>query len=104
MRLRRSAVLVTCLMLAGTGVLAAEFTRSGNQLGWFEALYAEAGSDKWHLLSAQIWLKDIGAWDAMNRAWVAWIDRTNPPARATVQAKLAGDDYLVEIMATAVRR
>jgi ubiquinone/menaquinone biosynthesis C-methylase UbiE len=25
--------------------LAAEFTRSGNQLGWFEALYAEAGSD-----------------------------------------------------------
>jgi enamine deaminase RidA (YjgF/YER057c/UK114 family) len=65
---------------------------------------AEAGSDKSHLLSAQIWLKDIGAWDAMNRVWVAWIDRTNPPARATVQAKLAGDDYLVEIMATAVRR
>jgi SAM-dependent methyltransferase len=25
--------------------LAAEFTRSGNQLGWFEALYAEAGAD-----------------------------------------------------------
>jgi SAM-dependent methyltransferase len=25
--------------------LAAEFTRSGNQLGWFEALYAEAGGD-----------------------------------------------------------
>jgi SAM-dependent methyltransferase len=25
--------------------LAAEFIRSGNQLGWFEALYAEAGSD-----------------------------------------------------------
>jgi SAM-dependent methyltransferase len=25
--------------------LAAEFTRKGNQLGWFEALYAEAGND-----------------------------------------------------------
>jgi SAM-dependent methyltransferase len=25
--------------------LAAEYTHSGNQLGWFEALYAEAGSD-----------------------------------------------------------
>jgi SAM-dependent methyltransferase len=25
--------------------LAAEYTQSGNQLGWFEALYAEAGND-----------------------------------------------------------
>ena len=61
----------------------------------------EAGSDRSRLLSAQIWLKDIGTWDAMNRVWSAWIDKANPPARATVEAKLAGDDYLVEIMVTA---
>lgn len=61
----------------------------------------EAGSDKTRLLSAQIWLKDIGNWDTMNKVWSAWIDKANPPARATVQAKLAGDDYLVEIMVTA---
>jgi enamine deaminase RidA (YjgF/YER057c/UK114 family) len=35
--------------------------------------------------------------------WSAWIDKANPPARATVEAKLAGDDYLVEIMVTAAR-
>jgi enamine deaminase RidA (YjgF/YER057c/UK114 family) len=64
---------------------------------------AEAGSGRARLLSAQIWLKDIGTWEAMNRVWSAWIDKANPPARATVEAKLAGDDYLVEIMVTAAR-
>ena len=64
---------------------------------------AEAGSSRARLLSAQIWLKDIGTWEAMNRVWSAWIDKANPPARATVEAKLAGDDYLVEIMVTAAR-
>jgi len=64
---------------------------------------AEAGSSRARLLSAQIWLKDIGTWEAMNRVWSAWIDKANPPARATVEAKLAGDDYLVEIMVSAAR-
>jgi len=64
---------------------------------------AEAGSSRARLLSAQIWLKDIDTWEAMNRIWSAWIDKANPPARATVEAKLAGDDYLVEIMVTAAR-
>jgi enamine deaminase RidA (YjgF/YER057c/UK114 family) len=64
---------------------------------------AEAGSSRARLLSAQIWLKDIGTWEAMNRVWSAWIDKANPPARATVEAKLAGDDYLVEIMVNAAR-
>lgn len=40
----------------------------------------EAGSDKSRLLSAQIWLRVIGTWDAMNRAWSARIDKANPPA------------------------
>jgi len=64
---------------------------------------AEADSSRARLLSAQIWLKDIGTWEAMNRVWSAWIDKANPPARATVEAKLAGDDYLVEIMVSAAR-
>ena len=64
---------------------------------------AEASSSRARLLSAQIWLKDIGTWEAMNRVWSAWIDKANPPARATVEANLAGHDYLVEIMVTAAR-
>ena len=61
----------------------------------------EAGTDKSKLLSAHIWLRDISTFDEMNRVWVSWIDGGNPPARATVEARLAGDRYLVEIMVTA---
>jgi enamine deaminase RidA (YjgF/YER057c/UK114 family) len=33
----------------------------------------------------------------MNAAWDAWLDKANAPARATVEARLATPDYLVEI-------
>ncbi|QND58708.1 RidA family protein [Mesorhizobium huakuii] len=66
-----------------------------------DALLAKAGSDKSKLLSAQIWLRDIADFDMMNAAWDAWIDRSAMPVRATVEARLAGDQYRVEIMVTA---
>jgi enamine deaminase RidA (YjgF/YER057c/UK114 family) len=62
---------------------------------------AQAGTDKSKLLSAQIWLTDIGTWADMNEVWVAWIDSANPPARATVEAKLAVPELSIEIMVTA---
>jgi enamine deaminase RidA (YjgF/YER057c/UK114 family) len=65
---------------------------------------AEAGTDKTRLLSANIWLKDIKDWAAMNKVWTPWIDKANPPARATVQAEMAAKDILVEIMVTAALR
>ena len=37
----------------------------------------------------------------MNAAWDAWIDKNAMPVRATVEARLAGDGYRVEIMVTA---
>ncbi len=40
---------------------------------------------------------------ARGAAWDAWVDKGNPPARATVEARLAGPEYLVEIVVTAVR-
>jgi enamine deaminase RidA (YjgF/YER057c/UK114 family) len=39
----------------------------------------------------------------MNAAWDAWVSRENPPARATVEARLAGPEYLVEIVIVAVK-
>ncbi len=62
---------------------------------------AEAGTDKSKILSAQIWLTDIGTWAAMNEIWVKWIDPANPPARATVEAKLAVPALSIEIMVVA---
>ena len=62
-----------------------------------DALLAEAGTDKSRLLSCQVFLKDIRDVDGMNRAWDAWLDRANPPARATVEAKLVDPRWAVEI-------
>ena len=60
-----------------------------------------AGSDKSKLLSVQIWLADIATFDEMNAVYDAWVDPANPPTRATVEARLASPDYLVEIAAIA---
>ena len=68
-----------------------------------DARLAEAGSGRSKLLSANIWLADIATFDEMNAAWDAWVDPANPPARATVEARLASPDYLVEIMVIAAR-
>ena len=68
-----------------------------------DALLAAAGSSKSNILSANIWLADIRERDAMNTAWQAWMDPKNPPARATVEAKLADPRILVEIMAVAAK-
>ncbi len=37
----------------------------------------------------------------MNEIWVKWIDPANPPARATVEAKLANPKLSIEIMVIA---
>ena len=66
-----------------------------------EALLAEAGSDKSKILMAQIWLADIGDFEAMNSVWDTWVAKIEPPARATSEARLASPDYKVEIIVTA---
>ncbi|WP_296231734.1 RidA family protein [Pseudomonas sp. UBA4617] len=70
-----------------------------------DALLAEAGSDKDHLLSATIYLKDIGRdFDAMNDVWSAWLSPGQAPSRTTLQAELARPQVLVEISVIAARR
>ena len=67
-----------------------------------DATLKEAGSDKTKILKANIWLTDIGTWNEMNEAWDAWVVPGQAPARATVEAKLAGPGFNVEIMVEAV--
>jgi enamine deaminase RidA (YjgF/YER057c/UK114 family) len=63
-----------------------------------------AGSDKRHILSAQIWLKNIERdFAAFNEVWVQWMPEGHSPARAAVQAEMARPEILVEIMLTAVK-
>lgn len=66
-----------------------------------DGLLAAAGSHKSKLLSATVYLANIGTWDEMNTAWDAWIDPANTPGRTTVEARLARPQYLVEITVVA---
>jgi len=62
-----------------------------------ETLLEEAGSDKNKLLSAQIWLSNMGHFAQMNEVWDAWLPEGVAPARACIEARLASPDLLVEI-------
>ena len=70
-------------------------------LAEIDALLEKAGRDKRRILRAQIYLADIADFDAMNRAWDAWVVPGEAPARATVQAPLARPGWKVEIVVTA---
>ena len=72
-------------------------------LAQIEALLAEAGSSKQHLLQATIWLADMADFAEMNAVWDAWIADAPAPTRATGEAKLATPDYRVEIIIVAAR-
>ena len=74
---------------------------SAETLAEVDRLLAAAGTSKARLLTAQIWLADMASFAEMNAVWDAWVDRQNPPARWTGEAKLATPDYKVEIIVTA---
>lgn len=65
-----------------------------------DTLLAAVGSDRTKLLHAMIWLRDIDDFAGMNLVWEEWIDADHPPARATVESRLAAPDILVEIQFT----
>lgn len=70
-------------------------------LNAIDRLLGDAGSDKSKLLTATIWLSDIGTFDEMNAVWDAWVSPNNTPCRACVESKLASPNFTVEIMVTA---
>ena len=70
-------------------------------LAKIERLLKQVGSDKTKLLSAQIFLPDMGDFAGMNVAWEKWVVAGQTPARATIEAKLANPAYKVEIMCIA---
>ncbi|MEY4356703.1 MAG: hypothetical protein RL469_29 [Pseudomonadota bacterium] len=71
-------------------------------LAEIDRLLATVDADKRHILTANVYLADIGDFAAMNRAWDAWVADDAKPARATIEAKLAAPEYRVEIQVTAL--
>ena len=72
-------------------------------LAKIDKILKQAGSDKSKLLSAQIFLPDMGDFAGMNVAWEKWVIAGQTPARATIEAKLANPAYKVEIMCIAAQ-
>lgn len=103
-RLCNAAILGRTVHLAGQvpedGVAGAE-AQTASVLSEIDAMLAKAGTDKSRILSALVVLADIRDAPAMNRAWDAWVDRANPPARATIEGKLVNPEWKVEIIVTA---
>lgn len=62
-----------------------------------DRILGQAGTDKAHILRANIWLTDIDTFEEMNDVWDAWVDKNGLPTRATVESKLAGAQFKVEI-------
>jgi enamine deaminase RidA (YjgF/YER057c/UK114 family) len=76
-----------------------EQTRS--MLEKVDLLLTQAGSDREHILSATIYVKDMSYFAGMNAVWDAWVPEGHAPARACVAAKMARDELLVEISVVA---
>ncbi len=74
-----------------------------NILDKLDALLAEAGADRTHIVSAMIWLADIRTRHALNAIWDAWVPEGAAPARACVEARLAEPTDLIEIQIVAAR-
>jgi len=76
--------------------------QTADVLRQIDALLAKCGSSKSRILSATVYVTDMALKPQMDEAWMAWVDQSRPPARATVEARL-GANVLVEIMITAAK-
>lgn len=103
-RMSQSVVHGDTIYLSGqVGDGADVAVQTKDMLAQVDRLLAATGSSKSHILSATIWMADIGQIGDMNAVWDAWIDPANPPARACGESRLATPDYLVEVMIIAAK-
>ncbi|HME40060.1 MAG TPA: RidA family protein [Steroidobacteraceae bacterium] len=73
-------------------------------LSQIDALLAQANTDKSRLLTATIWLTDMGTFAEMNSVWQSWVVPGETPARATVVSPhLASAEFKIEIAVVAAQ-
>ena len=66
-----------------------------------DSLLEQAGSDREHMLSATIYIKNMDLFTPMNEVWDNWVPEGHGPARACVEASMAREELLVEISVVA---
>lgn len=67
-------------------------------------LLIQAGSDREHMLSATVYVRDMKDFAGMNAVWDAWVPEGHAPARACVEARMARPELLVEISVVAAEK
>jgi enamine deaminase RidA (YjgF/YER057c/UK114 family) len=70
-------------------------------LAKIDDMLARAGTDKSRLLTAQIWLRTMDDFAAVNAIWDAWVVPGHAPTRCCGKVELSDADYRLEIIATA---
>lgn len=63
----------------------------------------EVGLDRTRVVSATVYVSDLGLKKAMNDVWTAWFGPEHLPARATVGVADLGEGTLLEVVVTAAR-
>jgi enamine deaminase RidA (YjgF/YER057c/UK114 family) len=107
-RLSQTAIYAGLVHLAGqvavesAGGSVAEQTEE--ILGMIDRRLAAAGSGKDAILSATVFLADMGQFDAFNAVWDAWVVPGHTPPRACLEAKMTREKYKVEIIIVAAPR
>lgn len=71
--------------------------QTANVLAAIDELLHQLDSDKTNILDATIFLADKADFQAMNKAWDAWVPAGSAPVRCTVEATLMKPKYRVEI-------
>lgn len=71
--------------------------QTATMLDKVDELLEKAGSDRKHILSATLYIKDMKYFAEMNEVWDSWVPEGYAPARACVEASMAREALLVEI-------
>ena len=69
-----------------------------------DVLLEQSGSDREHILSATIYIKEMADFAKMNQVWDNWVPDGHAPARACVTANMAREALLVEITIIAAEK
>jgi enamine deaminase RidA (YjgF/YER057c/UK114 family) len=98
---QHGGLIFLCGQTSSGSVCASIEDQTSEVLRRVDALLAEVGSSRSHLLSATVYLKQMEDFAAMNTAWETWMPSGAAPARTTVQANLASPNLLIEVTVVA---
>ncbi|WP_110974830.1 RidA family protein [Acinetobacter sp. WCHAc060042] len=106
---RFSEVAIAGNLIHLAGQLASDFDldikgQTQQTFDMIDQFLADAGTDKRHILSVTIYLKDIEQdYAAFNEVWDAWVADIDALPRTCVEAKLYDPRVLVELTVVAVK-